>query len=209
MQKKSITGTLSGKQLEAELKSDAFDTLTVTPILDWNTQVGQIGIDLRLANQFIVFRRQNFAVFDALSTNQAAKSPYRYQEEIVVPFAQRFILHPGEMVLGSTFEYISMPLYLEGSIEGRSSWARIGLVNAAAVSIDPGYRGCITLELANLSHVPLALYPGSRIGQLVCRGTSDSSSYSTGRKYTCPIGPEYTRLSRDEDIGLLNPDTEE
>jgi dCTP deaminase len=107
------------------------------------------------------------------------------------------------MVLGATFEYISMPQNLEGSIEGRSSWARVGLVNATAVTIDPGFKGVITLELANLSNVPISLYPGSRIGQLICRETSGATDYEAKRKYTCPIGPEYSRLSIDPDLKLL------
>jgi len=143
--------TLSSEELKKNLLSKDPGTLIITPILDWDAQVGQIGVDVRLSNQFIVFRRQN----------------------------------------------------LEGAIEGRSSWARIGLVNATAVTIDPGFKGVITLELANLSNVPISLYPGSRIGQLICRETSSTTAYDTERKYTCPIGPEYSRLSGDPDLEIL------
>jgi deoxycytidine triphosphate deaminase len=195
--------TLAGSALREILKSTDPDSLIVTPILDWDKQVNQIGVDLRLGNQFIVFRRQNIVSFDPMKRPDDPVEPRTYQEQMVVPFAEQFVLHPGEMVLGSTFEYISMPKNLEGSIEGRSSWARIGLVNATAVSIDPGFTGCITLELANVSNVPLVLYPGSRIGQLVCRYTSESTSYPDDRKYVCPIGPEYSRITRDPDLELI------
>jgi len=195
--------TLSGTDLREALESTDLNSLIVTPILDPDRQVNQIGVDLRLGNQFIVFRRQNIESFDPMRGKGDPVEPQTYQEQVVVPFAEQFVLHPGEMVLGSTFEYVSMPNNLEGSIEGRSSWARIGLVSATAVAIDPGFKGCITLELANVSNVPLVLYPGSRIGLLVCRYTSASTSYPESRKYVCPIGPEYSRITRDPDLPII------
>lgn len=195
--------TLSSEELKKNLLSKDPGTLIITPILDWDAQVGQIGVDVRLSNQFIVFRRQNLSSFDEWQRNSVSTDPQLLQEEVVIPFGNTFVLHAGEMVLGATFEYISMPHNLEGAIEGRFSWARIGLVNATAVTIDPGFKGVITLELANLSNVPISLYPGSRIGQLICRETSSTTAYDTERKYTCPIGPEYSRLSGDPDLEIL------
>jgi dCTP deaminase len=103
------------------------------------------------------------------------------------------------MVLGATLEYICIPQNIEASIEGRSSWARYGLVIATAVSIEPGFKGCITLELANISNIPIKLYPGMRIGQLICRETKSKVQY-VDKKYLYPIGPEISKLHMDKDI---------
>jgi dCTP deaminase len=86
-------------------------------------------------------------------------------------------------------------------VEGRSSWARLGLQVATANSIEPGFKGVITLELSNVATVPLELMPGIRIAQLVFRKVEPvvENPYSGKRKYRCPIGPEFSRLQEDFD----------
>lgn len=85
----------------------------------------------------------------------------------VKPPDGRFVLHPGEFVLGHTIEYVTVPADLVGRVEGKSSLGRLGLiVHATAGYIDPGFRGRITLEMSNLLKVPIVLRPGKLIAQL-------------------------------------------
>ncbi len=191
--------TLAKKDLKVRLNKNVNNSIIVTPILDFDSQVNQIGIDCRLGNQFITFKTQNIDSIDIKSLSNLQVNASNIQEEVVVPFRDHFILHPQNMVLGSTLEYIGLPEDIEASIEGRSSWARYGLIIATAVSIDPGFKGCITLELANVSNIPIKLYPGMRIGQLICRKTSTEVKY-VNKKYNYPIGPEVSKLHSDNDI---------
>lgn len=175
--------------------------LVITPIVD-DSQIGNFSVDLRLSNQFIIFNVENFESFNPLDKDQKHHL-YKIQDSIVVPFGQHIILHPGSLVLGATFEYIRMPENVEGQVEGRSSWARLGLVIATATSIDPGFCGSITLELSNLGKVPLVLVPGSRVCQLVLRETTGDVPYDSSRKYYHAVGPQFSRLYDDKEIPIL------
>ncbi|MGI9255784.1 MAG: dCTP deaminase [Salinispira sp.] len=192
---------LAKKQLLKRIKSQDDDRLVVTPILDESSQFGETGIDVRLGNQFIGFKAENIPALD-IRQNLNDEGLRRIQKQLVLPFGEAYILHPQQMVLGATFEYIALPNDMWGTIEGRSSWARIGLVIATANSIEPGFKGCITFELSNLSNVPLHLYPGIRIAQLICMTTSSSAKY-TGGKYLHPIGPEFSKIGKDSDIDIF------
>ena len=78
-----------------------------------------------------------------------------------------FVLHPGEFVLGSTFERVALPDDLVGRLEGKSSLGRVGLIiHSTAGYVDPGFEGQITLELSNVATVPILLYPGMRVAQI-------------------------------------------
>lgn len=193
-------GTLSGKKLKKQVESNDPNSLFVTPILDPETQIGEVGIDLRLGNQFIVYKTENIDTFDARDFIDDQNRVYRIQRELVVPFGTAFILHPNTLVLGATLEYVNIPVALQCSLEGRSSWARIGLVIATATLIEPGFKGSITLELTNLAKMPLKLYPGTRVGQLICQTVTDRVEYpERKKKYICPIGPQLSKAHLDTD----------
>jgi dCTP deaminase len=97
-----------------------------------------------------------------------------------------------------------MPADLEAQVEGRSSWARVGLQIATATSVEPGFKGVLTLELSNVGTIPLQLYPGVRIAQLFFRDANPpaADAYSGQRKYECAIGPEFSKICNDRD-GLV------
>jgi len=142
-----------------------------------------------------------------IKSNVVTIEPRKIQERQVIPFGERLVLHPGVLVLACTFEYVSIPGDLECQVEGRSSWARLGLQVATATSIEPGFKGVITLELSNVATVPLALMPGIRIAQLLLRKAEPpvDDPYSGNRKYRCPIGPEFSRLHEDYDWNAFAP----
>jgi dCTP deaminase len=182
------------------------DPLILTPILS-TRQMGEASIDVRLGNHFIVFRTHRFGIFQAVGSKSATVEPRSIQERQIIPFGGELVLHPGLLVLGCTFEYVSIPGDLECQVEGRSSWARLGLQVATASSIEPGFKGVITLELSNVGTVPLTLMPGIRIAQLVFREVNPpmEDPYSGSRKYRCPIGPEFSRLQEDYDWNAFAP----
>ena len=192
--------TLTNIHLRKYLKED---TLIVTPLLS-EDQIGQISIDVRLGNQFVVFRSHRLGIFEPFS--KIVVEPRKVQERQIIRFGDNFILHPGVLILGCTFEYISIPNNLECQVEGRSSWARLGLQVVTASSIEPGFKGVVTLELSNVGTVPLTLMPGIRIAQLVFR-TADppiKNPYSGKRKYKYPIGPEFSLLYNDYDWKIIS-----
>jgi dCTP deaminase len=175
------------------------EPLIVTPILS-EKQIGEASIDVRLGNQFIVFQRHRFHVFSLKENSRVG--PRKIQGRQVVRFGHSFILQPGALALGCTFEYVAIPGSLECQVEGRSSWARVGLQIATANSIEPGFKGVVTLELSNVSGVALELRPGTRVAQLVFHKAVPAipNAYSGNRKYQCPVGPQYSRIFEDDDL---------
>src|SRR5690606_2562013 len=110
-----------------------------------------------------------------------------------------FILHPGEFVLGSTYEVVTLPDDIAARVEGKSSLGRLGLLtHATAGFVDPGFSGHVTLELANVATLPIKLCPGMKIGQLRCgRRTSPAQhpygSEKYGSRYQGQRGPTPSR----------------
>lgn len=194
--------TLSKNELIERLRSsDKQQRLYVTPLLDVKTQISSCGIDLRLGKQFIVFNEHLYDTFDpAEKTSQ--ENIFRYQQEIVVPIKEYIILHPGKLLIAGTLEYVSIPHDMQCQVEGRSSWARLGLVIATATTVEPGFKGVITLELSNTGKIPIKLYPGIRIAQLICYELSSPIATEThyAKKYRCNIGPGISKLSSDPDL---------
>ncbi len=109
------------------------------------------------------------------------------------------MLHPGEFVLGSTFESVTLPDDLAGRLEGKSSLGRLGLLtHSTAGFIDPGFTGHITLELSNVANLPITLWPGMKIGQLCLFRLSSPAerpygSAGVGSRYQGQRGPTPSR----------------
>ena len=151
------------------------------------------SIDVRLDRRFRVFRNHTAGVIDV-------KQDTRGMTELVeVPEDGVFMLHPGEFVLGSTFERVAVPDDLVARIEGKSSLGRLGLlIHSTAGFVDSGWDGHITLELANVASLPITLYPGMKIGQIsfMEMTTPAERPYgkgATGSKYQGQQGPTPSR----------------
>lgn len=119
------------------------------------------SIDVRLDRFFRLFDNHKYAFID----------PAEQQDELTrfveVKSDEAFILHPGEFVLGSTYEFVSLPNDIAARLEGKSSLGRLGLLtHSTAGFVDPGFRGHVTLELSNVATLPIKLWPGMKIGQL-------------------------------------------
>lgn len=118
------------------------------------------SIDVHLSNQFLIFNRAQHSVIDI------KKKPDDLMREVRIA-EDPFILHPGEFVLGSTVEWIQLPNNISARIEGKSSLGRIGLlIHSTAGWVDAGWKGNLTLELSNVSPLPVTLYSNMKIGQV-------------------------------------------
>lgn len=194
--------TLTEKDLKSRLKpnqKEGLEPIVITPILNLNDQLGISGIDVRLGKQFIIFKEHITEIFSPSERIDFINEVNKYQEEIVIPIKNYITLHPGKLIIGSTFEYVSIPPDLECQVEGRSSWARLGLIIAAASTIEPGYKGVITLELSNTGSIPIKLFPGIKIAQLVFHKTSKACKKENGfKKYTYSIGPGFSKIYKDK-----------
>jgi dCTP deaminase len=147
------------------------------------------SIDVRLDRFFRVFENHRYGYIDPAEEQDDLTRQVEPQGE------EPFILHPGEFVLGSTYEVVSLPDDVAARLEGKSSLGRLGLLtHATAGFVDPGFSGHVTLELANVATLPIKLYPGMKIGQFCFfRLTSPSEhpygSAKYGSRYQGQRGP--------------------
>lgn len=119
------------------------------------------SIDVRLDRLFRVFDNHKYPHIDP------AADQSDLTREVEISGDETFVLHPGEFVLGSTYEFVTLPNDIAARLEGKSSLGRLGLLtHSTAGFIDPGFTGHVTLELANVATLPIILYPGMKIGQL-------------------------------------------
>jgi dCTP deaminase len=119
------------------------------------------SVDLRLGDSFRVFHNHRVTAIDLRDP------PTNLTEEVVVAAGEPFAIHPGEFALGRTLETVAIPDDVVARIEGKSSLGRLGLiVHATAGFVDPGFTGSLTLEITNLTRVPIKLYGGLPIAQL-------------------------------------------
>jgi dCTP deaminase len=126
-----------------------------------DAMVQPASVDLRLGPSFRVFH--NFRV----ESIDLAEPPTTLTELVEIGVDEPFVIHPGEFVLGSTEEYVELADDLVARIEGKSSLGRLGLiVHATAGFVDPGFKGTLTLEITNLTRVPIKLWAGKPIAQL-------------------------------------------
>ncbi|MEY4648506.1 MAG: hypothetical protein RL009_922 [Actinomycetota bacterium] len=119
------------------------------------------SFDVRLDRFFRLFDNHKYAYIDP------AENQSDLTRLVEVAADEAFILHPGEFVLGSTYEFVTLPDNIAARLEGKSSLGRLGLLtHSTAGFVDPGFTGHVTLELANVSNLPIKLWPGMKVGQL-------------------------------------------
>ena len=161
---------LSDRDLRAEVKAGR---LVIDPYDD--SLVQPSSVDVRLDRYFRVFENHRYPHID----------PAEQQDDLTrlveVDVDEPFILHPGEFVLGSTYEVIGLADDLAARLEGKSSLGRLGLLtHSTAGFIDPGFNGHVTLELSNVATLPIKLWPGMKIGQLCLFRCSSPAEHPYG-----------------------------
>ena len=179
---------LSDRDIRAELESgrvrlDPYEPAMIQPS----------SIDVRLDKFFRLFDNHRYAVID----------PGEEQPDLThfveVSAGEPFVLHPGEFVLGSTYERVTLPDDVAARLEGKSSLGRLGLLtHSTAGFVDPGFTGHVTLELSNVATLPIKLWPGMKVGQLCFFRLSSPAeqpygSGAAGSRYQGQRGPTASR----------------
>ena len=179
---------LSDRDIKAELDAgrvvlDPLDPAMLQPA----------SIDVRLDRFFRLFDNHRYPVIDP---SQDQPDLTRLVE---VENGNPFVLHPGEFVLGSTFEQVTLPDDVAARLEGKSSLGRLGLLtHSTAGFVDPGFSGHVTLELSNMATLPITLWPGMKIGQLCFFRLSSPAEFpygseKYGSRYQGQRGPTASR----------------
>ena len=186
---------LSDRDLKAAL---AAGRMALSPYDE--AMVQPSSIDVRLDRFFRVFANHRYTHIDP------AEQQDDLTELVEVGDGEAFLLHPGEFVLASTLEVITLGDDLASRLEGKSSLGRLGLLtHSTAGFIDPGFSGHVTLELSNVANLPIKLYPGMKIGQICVLPLSSPSEHPYGSsvygsRYQDQRGPtpsrSYLRFSR-------------
>ncbi|WP_395480147.1 dCTP deaminase [Candidatus Curculioniphilus buchneri] len=179
-------------------------TILPRPSVEW---INGVTVDVRLGNQFRVFLDHTAAYIDLSGPKDEISKIMNciMSDEIQLTKDEPFFLQPGELVLATTLESISLPNNLVGWLDGRSSLARLGLmVHATAHRIDPGWQGWIVLECLNSGKLPLALRPGMLIGALSFELLSSPVSRPYNRrknaKYYNQKGVIASRIDKDGSV---------
>ena len=169
------------------IQIDPFETSHVQPS----------SVDLRVGDGFRVFVNHRYGQIDPRDPQSDLTQLIQVVED------EPFMLHPGEFVLGSTLERVKLGHDVVARLEGKSSLGRLGLlIHSTAGFIDPGFEGHITLELSNVATLPIAIYPGMKIGQIsFYQMTTEADlpygSPELGSKYQGQSGPTASRSHRD------------
>ncbi len=174
----------------------------------WDPEMVQpSSVDVRLDRYFRLFDNHKYPFIDP------AEDQPELTHLIETPALEPFILHPGEFVLGSTFELVTLPDDIAARLEGKSSLGRLGLLtHSTAGFIDPGFSGHVTLELSNVATLPIKLWPGMKIGQLCFFRLSSPTenpygSGPYGNRYQGQRGPTASRSFQNfhrSDVGVTD-----
>jgi dCTP deaminase len=173
--------------------------IVITPLGEGCIQPA--SVDLHLDRNILIFRNNRVPYIDIRKTND------RLTDMLTMADDDPFMLHPGEFVLGSTLEHVEVPDDLVARLEGKSSLGRIGLlIHSTAGYVDPGWKGHLTLELSNVSSLPITLYHRMKIGQIsYLRLTTPADrlygSAELGSKYQNQQDPTASKVHLDFNPG--------
>jgi dCTP deaminase len=203
---------LSRKTIQDRLKLPGWkpEGLVITPMLGSEKPFDYDSIDLRLGCFFLIPQSPPAPFLDPTEADSAKNSHLRVHK----PLGSYLVIPAHQTVLGATLEFIKLPHDVSGQILTKSSVARTFLLIETAPWIHPLYRGCLTLEIANVSNTPQVLYPGFLIGQLILISNDQPADAAEllSAAYVGPIEPETPSLKDPRvvlrDIGVkryLNP----
>lgn len=183
---------LSDRDIRAELEADRVVLDPYDP-----SMLQPSSIDVRLDKYFRLFDNHKYPFIDPATDQPELTRLVEADND------EAFVLHPGEFVLGSTYEAVTLPDDVAARLEGKSSLGRLGLLtHSTAGFIDPGFSGHVTLELSNVATLPIKLWPGMKIGQMCFFRLSSASDHPYGSdlygsRYQGQRGPTASRSSKN------------
>lgn len=185
------------------------DRLCIRPLLCNfpKDEAGNASLDLHLGRWFLTLQETEQTLLDF--SKRTSGTDVDISRKHFIRFDDIFVLHPGRFVLGATLEWVRLPTICSGSIVGKSSLGRHGLVIETSPVVHPAFSGCLTLELANVGEVPIALRPGMEVAQLqiyLAQGKGGARSRFNGyRRPTLgaiSLDPTIKRLQRSQAFPL-------
>ena len=189
---------LSDKELRKYLNEGK---IVIDPLID-EKQIQPSSIEMRIGDEIKVFKVIRKPYLDPKDQDDIAS----YMESMIIEEGEAFIIHPNEFALATTYEYVKVPDDLVARVEGRSSMGRLGVtMHVTAGFIDPGFEGKITLEISNIGAMPVALYPGQRVCQIVFETMTSPAEKPYGHpdrnsKYMGQKRPESSRIKQDYEL---------
>ena len=195
-----ITNTfLSDAEIQRMLSTKE---MVIRPLLE-QEQVNGISIDFRLGTEFLVSIQGREPFVNASFNVKNTGSPDMFYQETRRKVGETFLLHPNQTVLASSLEYIKLPPNVFATLSMRSSYSRLGL--SLSSYIQPGYCGCISLELTNTNKFAVNLTVGVRLFQATLfKLDKDLDYFTRQRKYICQVRPKLTAFHTDSDLDTLH-----
>lgn len=191
-------------EIQRLLESQDAESLFVDPMLD-ASQVGDLSIDLRLGYDFLVsiVTRQPSISIRGSQSSSPKRTISSYFQETRRDIGSGFVLYPNQVVLATSLEFVSLPSDVYGDVLSRSSVTRLGIhINTM---VQPGFRGCIPLELFNHGNNAVELVVGARICQIRLSRVAEPGAYAAhARKYYGDVRPSVSKADRDQDLVRLN-----
>lgn len=194
---------VSRKAILEALESNAPESLFIDPMLERDSQVNATGVDLRLGYDFLVSimpRRPSVEL--APSGDRDRRSIGSYFQETRRDLGDMFLLYPNQVALATTLEYVSVPKNMVADIVSRSSFNRLGV--QLSTSVQPGYRGCVSLELVNHGQLPIELVVGGRIVEARFYEIDGELDYIDAerapRKYLANVRPIVSQADKDREL---------
>lgn len=209
-----------GLLVDTEIKSLIYsDELKVIPLVymeeEYNcrriSQIGTTSLDIRLGTCFQVFYPNEYGIIDFVQENDN-KNFRTFSKRMDLDIAQGITITPGQFLLAHSMEYVKLPNYICGNLEGRSSFARLGIeIHMTAGFIDPGFEGVITLEIYNAGSSTVMLYPGTRVGQIRFEKCNNPEVTYDKKdvKYKGLLEHDLSRQSRDVEVEFIRKRKEE
>lgn len=192
------TGILNHDDIHIALKSKK---LTIVPLLE-DSQIGEITIDLRIGLDFLTSNQGREAYLDTTEENIGKRPLKSHFTETRRRLGETFLFHPSQTILFSTLEYIKLPDDIFAILSIRSSYSRLGL--SVSTIIQPGYCGCVSVEITNPGNIPIKIMAGSRFLQIRLYKLKNSSDYfKSDRKYACQVRPVASKANEDKELSIL------
>jgi dCTP deaminase len=191
-------GLLGKEDINKYLKSK---DLVITPLLE-QSQIGEISIDLRVGTDFLTNQLGREPFIDAASDNIMGVNLKSHFTETRRLLGEPFLFHPSQTILFSTLEYIKLPDNVMAILSARSSYSRLGL--SISTILQPGYSGCISVEVNYNGNIPLRVLTGTRLIQARLYKLDFNSDYfNSERKYVCQVRPIASKANEDKEIEML------